>query len=161
MHLSAICAESFAFFAFVLNNALSTCGSRENENMQKAVRYGVIAASFPVWLFSLVILNSAVQAEDNPRKSRAACGKELQKQCTGVPVLANNMLECLKKNHERLPPRCVARANNVVRMCDRDAAQLCQNVVAGQGNILECLTTAKRSVSRLCNAALDTAFLRQ
>jgi hypothetical protein len=113
------------------------------------------------WLFSVVILNSAVQAQDNPRKSRAACGKELQKQCTGVPVLANNMLECLKKNHERLSPRCAARANNVVRMCDRDAAQLCQNVVAGQGNILECLTTAKRSVSRRCNAALDTAFLRQ
>jgi len=129
--------------------------------MQKTVRYGAIAASFPIWFFSVVILNSAVQAQDNPRKSRAACGKELQKQCTGVPVLANNMLECLKKNHERLPPRCVARANNVVRMCDRDAAQLCQNVVAGQGNILECLTTAKRSVSRRCNAALDTAFLRQ
>ena len=132
-----------------------------NELMQKTIGYGVIATIFPVWLFSVVFLNSAVQAQDNPRKSRAACGKELQKQCTGVPVLANNMLECLKKNHERLSPRCAARANNVVRMCDRDAAQLCQNVVAGQGNILECLTTAKRSVSRRCNAALDTAFLRQ
>ena len=129
--------------------------------MQKTVRYGAIAASFPAWLFSVAILCSAAQAQDNPRKSRAACGKELQKQCTGVSVLANNMLECLKKNQERLSPRCAARANNVVRMCDRDAAQLCQNVVAGQGNILECLTTAKRSVSRRCNAALDAAFLRQ
>jgi Cysteine rich repeat len=71
------------------------------------------------------------------------------------------MIECLQKNQEKLSPRCVARANNVVRMCDRDAAQLCQNVVAGQGNILGCLTTAKRSVSRRCNAALDAAFLRQ
>jgi hypothetical protein len=48
-----------------------------------------------------------------------------------------------------------------VRRCDRDAAQLCQNVVAGQGNILGCLTTARRSVSRQCNAALDSVFLRQ
>jgi hypothetical protein len=71
------------------------------------------------------------------------------------------MLECLRKNQEKLSPRCVARANNVVRNCDRDAAQLCQNVVAGQGNILGCLTTAKGSVSRRCNAALDAAFLRR
>jgi len=131
----------------------------ENEIMQKTVRYCVIAASFLV--SSIAILNSSAQAQNSPRQSRAACGQELQKQCTGVPVLANNMLECLKKNHERLPPRCVARANNVVRTCERDAAQLCQNVVAGQGNILGCLTAAKRLVSRRCNAALDAAFLRQ
>jgi hypothetical protein len=131
--------------------------------VQKTARYSAIAAIIPAWLLSVAILISAAQAQDNPRKTRTAvaCGKELQKQCTGVPVLANNMLECLKKNHEKLSPRCVARANNVVRMCDRDAAQLCQNVVAGQGNILGCLTTAKRSVSRRCNAALDAAFLRQ
>src|SRR5215475_8310718 len=79
------------------------------QDLQKTIGYGVIATIFPVWLFSVVILNSAVQAQDNPRKSRAACGKELQKQCTGVPMLANNMLECLKKNHERLSPRCAAR----------------------------------------------------
>ena len=30
-----------------------------------------------------------------------------------------------------------------------------------KGNILECLTTAKRSVSSRCNAALDAAYLRQ
>jgi hypothetical protein len=48
-----------------------------------------------------------------------------------------------------------------VRRCDRDAAQLCQGVVAGQGNILGCLTTAKGAVSAQCNAALDAAYLRQ
>jgi hypothetical protein len=52
-------------------------------------------------------------------------------------------------------------ANNVVHRCDRDAAQHCQAVVAGQGNILGCLTTARRLVSRRCNAALDALFLRQ
>jgi hypothetical protein len=130
--------------------------------MQRTVRFSAIAAIIPAWLLSVAILISAAQAQDT-RKTRTAlaCGKELKKQCSGVPVLANNMLECLQKNQEKLSARCVARANNVVRNCDRDAAQLCQNVVAGQGNILGCLTTAKRSVSRRCNAALDAAFLRQ
>src|SRR4029453_9588119 len=135
----------------------------ENKMMQRNVRYSAIPAIIPAWLLSVAILTSAAQAQDNPRKTRTAlaCGQELKKQCSGVPVLANNMLECLQKNQEKLSPRCVARANNVVRSCDRDAVQLCQNVVAGQGNILGCLTTAKRSVSRRCNAALDAAFLRQ
>jgi len=130
--------------------------------MQRTVRYSVIAAI--TWLLSVAILISAAHvnvAQAQNRAATRACGKELKQQCTGVPVLANNMLECLQKNQEKLSRRCVARANNVVRSCDRDAAQLCQNVVAGQGNILGCLTTAKRSVSRRCNAALDAAFLRQ
>jgi hypothetical protein len=136
---------------------------RENKMMQWKVRHNAIAAIIPAWVLSVAVLTSASQAQDNPRKTRTAvaCGQELKKQCSGVPVQANNMLECLQKSQEKLSPRCVARANNVVRSCDRDAAQLCQNVVAGQGNILGCLTTAKRSVSRRCNAALDAAFLRQ
>jgi len=131
--------------------------------MQKSVRYTAIVAIIPVWLLSVAILTSAAHAQDNLRKTRTAiaCGQELKKQCSGVPVQANNMLECLQKSQEKLSPRCVGRANNVVRNCERDAAQLCQNVVAGRGNILGCLTTAKRSVSRRCNAALDAAFLRQ
>jgi hypothetical protein len=135
--------------------------------MQRTVRYSAIAAI--TWLLSVAILISGVhfnvaQAQNNPKKGRAvavACGKELIKQCSGVPVQANNMLECLQKNQEKLPKRCVALANNIVRTCDRDAAQLCGGVVASSGNILGCLTTAKRSVSSRCNAALDAAFVRQ
>jgi hypothetical protein len=47
-----------------------------------------------------------------------------------------------------------------VRTCERDAMRRCQGVVAGNGNILSCLTTARHSVSSRCNAALDAAFLR-
>ena len=137
--------------------------------MQRTVRYSAIAAIIPAWLLSVAILISTVhfnvaQAQDNPKKGRAAavaCGKELIKLCSGVPVQANNMLECLQKDQDKLPKRCVALANNVVRMCDRDAAQLCGGVAASSGNILGCLTTARRSVSSRCNAALDAAFLRQ
>jgi hypothetical protein len=138
----------------------------------------------PAWLFSVAILISGAhynvaQAQDNPKKHRTAvalaCGKEIKKQCSGsrvdvgligaertaVPMGANSVLECFQKSQEKLSARCAALANNVVRSCDRDAAHLCQGVVAGpQGNIVGCLTTAKRMVSSQCNAALDAAFLR-
>ena len=134
----------------------------EEKMMQRTVRFSAIAAI--TLLLSVAILISAVHfnvAQAQNRAARLACGKELINHCTGVPVAANNMLECLEKNQEKLSKRCVALAHNVVRRCDRDAAQLCQAVVAGQGNILGCLTTARRSVSARCNAALDAAFLRQ
>jgi hypothetical protein len=89
-----------------------------------------------------------------------ACGKQLQKQCGGVPVLANNMQECLKKSEGKLSPSCVGLARYVVGSCERDALQHCQAVAAGQSNILGCLRTSKYVVSPQCHAALDTAFVR-
>ena len=129
--------------------------------MQRTVRYSAIAAIIPACLLSVAMLISAVQiAQAKSRTSGAsACGQELKRQCRGVPVKANNMLECLQTS--RVSARCARLAHHVVRSCDRDAAQLCQGVVAGQGNILGCLTTAQGSVSPQCNAALDAAFLRQ
>ena len=130
--------------------------------MQRTGRVNAMAAC--KWLLSAAILISAVHfniAQAQSRAAARACGKELINQCSGVPVQANNMLECLQKGQEKLSPRCAALAHNVVRRCERDAAQHCQAVVAGQGNILGCLTTARRLVSPRCNAALDAAFLRQ
>ena len=126
-------------------------------------------AIIPTWLLFAVIIASASQinvaqaldAQRNPRAESAfVCGKELKNRCSGVPVLANNMLECLHKEQGRLSKRCAALGNRVVHMCERDAAQLCQGVVAGSGNIFGCLTAARRSVSTRCNTALDAAFLR-
>jgi hypothetical protein len=128
--------------------------------MQRIVRLSATTAV--TWLLSVAILIPVANFDvAQAQKGRAiGCGKELQKQCGGVPVLANNMLECLQKNQEKLPPRCVAHANNVVRSCDRDAVQHCQAVAAGKGNILGCLRTAKRVVSSQCKAALDVVFPR-
>jgi hypothetical protein len=41
----------------------------------------------------------------------------MKKRCTGVPVQANNMLECLRKEQANLPTRCVALTNNVETQC--------------------------------------------
>jgi hypothetical protein len=136
------------------------------EMMRKGVRYSAMATIIPTWLLSVVILISAVhynvaQARGHPKKLRTevACGTQLQRQCSGVPVHANNMLECLHKS-QGLSARCAALAHHVVRSCDRDAAQFCHQVVAGQGNILGCLRTSSAVVSSRCNAALDAAFRR-
>jgi hypothetical protein len=120
---------------------------------------------------SLAMLISVAHLDFAQAYNRAAvraCGQELMKQCSGVPlgvpfgvpVQPNNVLQCLQKNHENLSARCAALANKVVRGCDRDAARLCKGVVLGQGNIIGCLTMARRSVSSRCNAALDAAYLR-
>ena len=130
---------------------------------QKTVHWSAVAAITS--LLSVIILILAghfnVAQAQKGRAAAIACGKELQKHCTGVTVFGNNVLECLKRDQERLSKRCAVLANNIVRRCDRDAAQRCQSVVAGQGYILGCLTTARRSVSARCNAALDAAFVRQ
>ena len=132
--------------------------------MQKTVHYSAIVAIIPAWLLSVVILISVANfdvAQAQMRRAAAfGCGKELQKQCGGVPVLANNMNECLKKSQGKLPPICVGLANYVVGSCERDALQHCQAVAAGQSNILGCLRTSQYVVSPRCHAALDTAFVR-
>ena len=141
--------------------------------MQKTVHCSAIVAI--TWLLSVAVLISAAQFDvAQAKKGRAAalaCGKQLQKQCGGMPVLANNMQECLKKIQGKLSPRCVAHANNVVRSCERDSLQYCQAVMggysgygghmpSGQSNILGCLRTSQRVVSPQCHAALDVVFPR-
>ena len=130
--------------------------------MQKTVRFSAIAVI--TWLLSVSILVSSahfnVAQAQKGRAAAIACGKKLQQQCMGVAVSGTNMLECLKKDQDKLSKRCAAMANNLVRVCDRDAAQRCQGNVAGQGSVIGFLTTARRSVSARCNAALDAAHLR-
>jgi hypothetical protein len=132
------------------------------KKMMQTVRYSAVAAIIPACLLSVAVLISVDHYNVAQAKSRSAvalaCGKELQRQCTGVPSQANNMLECLAK--ARVSARCHAVAQNVVRGCERDAVQFCLGVVAGQGNILGCLTAARGVVSAPCNAALNAAFLR-
>lgn len=116
------------------------------------------------WVLSVAILISVAnfniaQAQKGGAVA-SACGKELITHCSGVPVHANNMLECLRKDQEKLSENCATLANRVAFRCERDVFRLCQNVVAGQGSVLGCLTKAKRSVSSRCNEALDAAFLR-
>jgi hypothetical protein len=72
--------------------------------MKQSKRMYAVIALLVTTLISAVH-SSVVQARDNPRTTRAlalACGKELKNQCSGVPVKANNMLECLQKSEKTL-----------------------------------------------------------
>src|SRR6516162_5902824 len=126
------------------------------KRMQRTVRLSAVAA---ITLLSVVASFNVAEAQS--RAGALACGKQLQKLCGGMPVLTNNLRECLKKNQGKLSPRCAAFATYVVGSCvKRDALQHCQAVAAGQSNILGCLRTAKYMVSPQCNAALDAAYAR-
>jgi len=131
--------------------------------LQKTIRWSAVAAitsALAVAFLISAVYFDAARAQKG-RAAAMACGKQLQQQCSGISVFGTNTLECLRRDQDKLSKRCAALANNVVRSCDRDASQRCQGNVAGQGSILGCLTTARRSVSARCNAALDAAYLRQ
>jgi hypothetical protein len=97
--------------------------SLEKKMMLGTVRYSAIATIIPACLLSVAILISGVHYNVAQAKSRTAaavaCGQELKKQCSGVTVKANNMLECLQT--AQVSTKCAALAHHVVRMCERDA----------------------------------------
>jgi hypothetical protein len=68
--------------------------------------YGAIAGIIPALLLSVAMLISAFHYNVAQAKSRSAvavaCGKELKKQCSGVAVAANNMLECLESSFQKM-----------------------------------------------------------
>jgi hypothetical protein len=137
-----------------------TLAKRLGRKMMRKIAGSII----PVWFISAAILIFSVHdnfAYAKQTRTSVECGNAIKKQCSGVPVQANNVFECFQKSQDKLPKRCGALALNVIRTCDRDGSRLCQGVVAGsQGNIVGCLTTAKNMVSSQGNAALDAAGLR-
>ena len=73
------------------------------------------------WVLSVAILISVAnfniaQAQKGGAVA-SACGKELITHCSGVPVHANNMLECLRKDQEKLSENCATLANRVAFRC--------------------------------------------
>ena len=103
------------------------------KRIQSTVRLSAIAA-ITSFLSVAILVSVADFNAAQAKKSGAgtlACGKQLQKQCGGVPLLANNMQECLKKSQGNLSPSCVGLAEYVVGSCERDALQHCQAVAAG------------------------------
>jgi hypothetical protein len=131
-------------------------------------------------VFSFVILfsASAALAQDRPEDYgtalRSNCGKELASQCKGVTGGDGRSLACLYAYEDKLSAQCgevvfnslerlgeaLGALGNVRRACEGDARRLCNGVVAGDGNLIGCLTAARQNVSRQCNATMDSAFLR-
>jgi hypothetical protein len=104
----------------------------------------------------------------------AACGRDINQHCSRVNFGGGRVLHCLRQNEAKISPQCrtamVQTTQNVERradaraavlkVCDADARRLCQGIQPGDGNLLECMVTARRSVSAACNQAITDAGYR-
>jgi hypothetical protein len=130
---------------------------------------------------ALVLLAPATvpaQAQDDQaqwaRYIQGHCGPELKRHCSGISKGQGRILACLYAREDKLSAKCgmavmasverlgvaLGALANVMRVCEPDVRRLCNGMVAGNGNLVGCLATARASVSATCNATLDAAFLR-
>jgi hypothetical protein len=133
---------------------------------------------FGLTLFAMVGLSHTAFAQDDPAKWAAYiqsnCGKEITANCKGIAMGQGRILACLYSRENKLSAKCggavmaslerlgtaLGALANVMRVCESDAKRLCNGVVAGNGNLVGCLSQSKGSVSAQCNGTLDAAFLR-
>jgi superfamily II DNA/RNA helicase len=128
----------------------------------------------------LSILTSSVAVAQSPVVAQwktyvlESCGKEIKRSCKGVVAGDGRLLACLYSREKSLSAGCktaVAAARDRLaksyaaladaqRVCEPDAKRLCNGVVAGDGNLTDCLARARARVSRACNAVLDEALMR-
>jgi CRISPR/Cas system-associated protein Csm6 len=126
----------------------------------------------------LLPLATLSPAQDRPEQYAAAlqqaCSKEIKSLCRNVTKGRGRLLACLYSLDTKLSPKCgevvggsmdrlgeaLGALANVRRVCDADAARLCNGVIPGNGNLIDCLSRSRSIVSERCNATLDLAFLR-
>jgi hypothetical protein len=126
---------------------------------------------------SLTFVAVGAGAQDRPRDYAAVlksdCAAELANHCKDVADGEGRLLACLYSREDRLSERCASTVMmslerlgvalgalaNVTRACHDDALRLCQGKIAGNGNLVGCLSNSRAMVSTQCNATLDAAFL--
>jgi hypothetical protein len=132
-----------------------------------------LAVAF-VAAFAVNIAAAQDRPEDYAMTLKTNCAKEISTQCKGIVEGRGRLLACLYSHDSKLSPKCGdtvygsmerwgmmrAALANVTRVCEADARRLCNGVQPGNGNLIDCLGAARKSVSAKCNATLDMAFLR-
>ncbi|MFG1360272.1 hypothetical protein [Xanthobacter pseudotagetidis] len=102
------------------------------------------------------------------------CGADIMTHCRGLNLGNGAIHQCLASKAAQLSPACAANHEGVKQMtearaaaqaavfkvCDRDRAEYCPGVEAGDGNIVSCLLKASRVVSQSCTAAIVNAGYR-
>ena len=117
------------------------------------------------------LLNVCATAQDRPqdyhRALSAACSKEINGQCKGIPDVLGQLLTCLYERQASLSPRCegavrgtmlrlgkmLANLVNVRRECNHDSQQWYKEAISGGGNLLSCFLRAQLVISPQCNSA--------
>jgi outer membrane protein OmpA-like peptidoglycan-associated protein len=101
----------------------------------------------------------------------AACGADIGKYCGKATLGGGRMGQCLEQNRASISPGCKASLSQmqsllntraqaraaVMQICRSDVGRLCQGVVAGDGNLMECYSKAKARFSAVCQKAVADA----
>lgn len=138
------------------------------------MRMSVFVAA--VWLAALpsAALAQSMSFEDAAKILLNSCGVDIGKYCRNVNLGAGRLRECLARNQAKVSGQCKADYSRVfasvqkraqarvavLKICDADARRLCDMVQKGDGQILECMLVAQRSVSPRCNQAITDAGYR-
>jgi len=101
----------------------------------------------------------------------ASCSQDIGKFCSKVNLGGGQMQQCLNQNQAGISAACkssmsglstllqkraTARAS-VARLCDRDIRQFCSGIQPGEGNLLDCFSHVKQSISAQCRKAVIDA----
>ena len=100
-----------------------------------------------------------------------ACGADIGKYCGKATLGGGRISQCLEQNCAAISPGCKASLSQmqsllgtraqaraaVMQICRSDVGRLCQGVVAGDGNLMECYSKAKARFSAACQKAVVDA----
>ena len=121
------------------------------------------------------LVNLSVSAQGRLHYHGAACGKEINRHCSGVPDAHGQLLACLYQHQASLSPKCegtvwgsmerlgkvLAKDRNVLRECDVDARQWCKETISGGGNLVSCFLRGQQVMSPQCKAAVYSVWDRK
>lgn len=127
-------------------------------------------------LLALGLHGAAAQTlsfEDAAKVLLNSCGKDINRYCSGANLGSGQLRNCLVQNPgvsamckadwARVASAVQKRADarvTVLKVCEADARRLCGLVQKGDGQILDCMVGAQRSVSAKCNQAITDAGYR-
>jgi hypothetical protein len=117
-------------------------------------------------------VSGSVQAESITETVANGCKAEIESFCSQVSLGEGRLLACFYAHEDKLSGQCqyalynasaqlehaVSSLNYVAGQCQNDIVNLCANVQAGEGRILECLEAQDASVSERCKQAIGDVF---
>ncbi|HEY6832141.1 MAG TPA: OmpA family protein [Pseudolabrys sp.] len=103
----------------------------------------------------------------------ASCGKDIEKYCKKTNLGGGRVQQCLNQNQASVSAGCktsmaavtaqlqkrTAARDSVLRVCEADIRTYCAGVQPGDGNLMECFSAAKRSMSAKCRQAVADSGL--